>query len=244
MIATPLRPAHDDALDPSGYEPVLSTALEPYVDELPMLVEAGTNWSSSRLSSAAEGCIARFAADEADLKSAELGGLGRVSGSRHPRLGGVLHGRLAVGSAAADALAIGVEQTLRAGYQVALATHQVADVPVHHVDADELWAAFVPTSYRIPRTVSATAWELCRFDRYWVSLLDELGLVGDARRLGLGRLSPLSRSIRGLSTVGVALAISERGGRRERSSLDRQPRRERFRPTRPMPPAPGPRALG
>lgn len=247
MIATPIRPDEDSSLDLPAEEleePAGSLALAPFADELPSsLDDAGTDWSNGTFSTAAERCIARFAAAEADVASPELAGLGRVSGSRYPRLGGVLHGRLSAGSVAADALTVGVEQTLRAGYQVALATQQVADVPVRHVAADELWAAFVPASYRIPRSVAVTAWEVCRFDEYWVSLLDELGLHGDARRLGLGRVSPLSRSIRGLSTVGVALAVSERGGRRERYAVDRQPRRERYRPSRGMPPAPRLRAV-
>src|SRR4051794_896698 len=45
-------------------------------------------------SDAAEVCIARFAAAEADVTSAALTGLGRTSGVRFPRLGGVLHGRI------------------------------------------------------------------------------------------------------------------------------------------------------
>ena len=47
-------------------------------------------------------------------------------------------------------------------------------------------------------------------------LLVELGLAGDAHRFAKGHVSPLSRSIRGLSTVGVALALTERGGRYDR----------------------------
>ena len=139
-------------------------------------------------------------------------GVGRVSAVRFPRLGGVLHGRIAPATRAAALLTGGAERTIRAGYQAAVATHQVADVRVERADADELWDAFLPVSYRIPRSVAAAAWEVCRFDVFWVELLTELGLDGDANRFGNGHVSPLSRSIRGLSTVGVALALAERGG--------------------------------
>ncbi len=176
-------------------------------------------------SSAAEACIARFAASEADVTSAEITGLGRISGVRFPRLGGVLHGRVEPGSPEAALLQQAVERTIRAGYQTALTTAQVARVPVLHDDADELWAAFVPASYRIPRRVAATAWEVCRFDDLWVGVLEELGLEGDALRFANGHVSALSRSIRGLSTVGLMLALSERGGRHDRQAV--RPRRLR-----------------
>ena len=135
----------------------------------------------------------------------------------------MLHGRIAPGTGGrpADRAA---ERTIRAGYQAALATHQVASVPIEHGDADELWDAFVPASYRIPRCVAATVWDVCRFDVFWVELLTELGLDGDANRFGNGHVSPLSRSIRGLSTVGVALALAERGGRHDRLTSGRRVR--------------------
>ena len=141
---------------------------------------------------------------------------------RFPRLGGVLHGRVADDARTAALVVLDVEQTVRAGYLAALATEEVAAEPVQIASASELWDAFVPASYRIPRSIAATAWELCRFDDYWVRRLEELGLEGDARRLGKARTSALSRSIRGLSTVGVALAIAERGGRYDRATFGRQ----------------------
>lgn len=176
----------------------------------------------------AEACLVHFAASEADVSTPDLAGLGRQSPARFPRLGGVLHGRVDPGSHAAALLLSGTEQTIRIGYQAALATQPVADEPVVYRDAQPLWAAFVRASYRVPRAVAATAWELCRFDELWVALLTDIGLAGDANRFGKGQVSPLSRSIRGLSTVGVALALTERGGR-----LDgpRAPRRD-------LPPAP------
>jgi hypothetical protein len=180
-------------------------------------------------SSTAEACIARFAADEADVSSADIVGIGRISGVRFPRLGGVLHGRIEPGSREAALLQSAVERTIRAGYQTALNTEQVARIPVLHDDTDALWAAFVPASYRIPRRVAATAWEVCRFDDFWVGVLEELGLDGDAARFANGQVSALSRSIRGLSTVGLMLALAERGGRRDRQvGRPRRPRRHRF----------------
>jgi hypothetical protein len=184
-----------------------------------------SSWSSEddtthRLA-AAEACIARFAAAEADVSSGDLVGLGRVSGVRFPRLGGVLHGRVEPGSPAAQQLVSAVERTIRAGYHTALAMTQVAKVPVVHDNADELWAAFVPNSYRIPRRVAATTWEVCRFDDFWVDVLEELGLEGDAVRFLNGHVSALSRSIRGLSTVGMMLALAERGGRHDRLQTGR-----------------------
>jgi hypothetical protein len=188
-------------------------------------------------SSAAEACITRFAAAEADVASADIHGLGRISGVRFPRLGGVLHGRVEPGSRDAALLLSAVERTIRAGYQTALTTEQVARVPVLHDDADDLWAAFVPASYRIPRRVAATAWEVCPFEDFWVGVLEELGLEGDAIRFANGRVSALSRSIRGLSTVGMMLALAERGGRHDRLASAR-PRRSYRSGGRKMPRAP------
>jgi hypothetical protein len=197
----------------------------------------GWDWSAS---SAVEACIARFAADETDVSSPDIVGLGRISGVRFPRLGGVLHGRIQPGSADAALLESAAARTIRAGYQTAVAMVQVAKVPAIHHDADALWAAFVPASYRIPRRVAATAWELCRFDDFWVDVLEELGLEGDALRFANGHVSALSCSIRGLSTVGMMLALSERGGRHDRTAG--RPRRLRGRRAgrRGMPPAPRP----
>ena len=174
-----------------------------------------------RDSVAVEACIARFAVAEADVSSADLVGLGRVSGVRFPRLGGVLHGRFEPGSLEATLLASAVERTIRAAYHTALAMTQVAKVPVVHDDPDELWRAFVPNSYRIPRRVAATTWEVCRFDDFWVDVLQDLGLDGDAARFARGHVSALSRSIRGLSTVGMMLALAERGGRHDRLQTGR-----------------------
>jgi hypothetical protein len=189
-------------------------------------------------SSAAEACLARFAADEADVSSADIVGHGRISGVRFPRLGGVLHGRIDPGSPEAALLQSAVERTIRAGYQTALNTAQVARVPVLHDDAEDLWTAFAPASYRIPRRVATTAWEVCRFDDFWVGVLEELGLDGDAARFANGQVSALSRSIRGLSTVGLMLALVERGGRHDRQAArPRRSRRHRFG-GRTMPQAP------
>ena len=119
---------------------------------------------------------------------------------------------------------------------------QVTKVPVAHDDTDELWEAFVPTSYRIPRRVAATAWEVCRFDEFWVDVLGQLGLDGDAVRFANGHVSALSRSIRGLSTVGMMLALAERGGRHDRLQAGRQRPRMHRSARREMPAAP--RAFG
>jgi hypothetical protein len=219
-------------------ELIVGTSLEPVADRLPATVVDPGGRESFRLSGAAEVCIARFAADEADVARADLHGLGRVSAVRYPRLGGVLHGRVGPGTRAAGLVVVGAEQTIRAGYHAALATHQVGDEPVLLDDATALWDAFLPASYRIPRTVAAIAWDVCRFDEFWVHLLGDLGLDGDAKRFGNGHVSPLSRSIRGLSTVGVALALTERGGRHDRRATGmRRPASQR-REGRALPPAP------
>jgi len=189
-------------------------------------------------SRAAEACIARFAAAEADVSSDDLVGLGRVSGVRFPRLGGVLFGRVDPGSIEAEVLRSAIERTIRAGYHTALAMPQVRKVAVVHDDADELWDAFVPTSYRIPRRVAATTWEVCRFDDLWVGVLEQLGLDGDAARFANGRVSTLSRSIRGLSTVGMMLALAERGGRHDRLQTGRLRPRTYRSVRREMPAAP------
>jgi hypothetical protein len=218
----------DDALD----DPLTAIDLG---TEIVRCAEMG--WDASA-SSTAESCITRFAADEANVSSADIVGLGRVSGVRYPRLGGVLHGRIEPGSLEAARLQAAVERTIRAGYQTALSAPQVAKVSVLHHNADALWAAFVPASYRSPRRVAATAWEACRFDEFWVGVLEELGLDGDAVRFANGQVSALSRSIRGLSTVGLMLALTERGGRHDRQAArPRRPRRHRFG-GRTMPPAP------
>jgi hypothetical protein len=168
----------------------------------------------SATTDAAEWCIRRFAALETDVASAELTGVGRDSGVRFPRLGGLLHGRVAPGSHAASLLTGGAERTIRAGYVLALDADGLADAPVQHTTPDELWAAFVPASYRIPRQAAAPTIDDSDDDERWTSLLRELGLVRDATRLARGRVSPLSRSIDGLRTVGVALAVTERAARR------------------------------
>jgi len=239
MIATPTRPDFDDdAFDDGDDDLVVGTSLVPLGVRVPVAAVDGPDWAGHVLSDAAEACIASFAGLEADVSSGELSGVGRVSAVRFPRLGGVLHGRIAPGSRAAALLTTAVERTIRAGYQAALATQQVASVPVEHRDAEELWAAFVPVSYRIPRSVATTTWDVCRFDLFWVELLTELGLDGDANRFGNGHVSPLSRSIRGLSTVGVALALAERGGRHDRLSTARRTTRGLRRQGRGLPPAP------
>jgi hypothetical protein len=189
------------------------------IDVLPTDPFAGSGADAH--SGAAEACIARFAAAEADVSSDDIVGLGRVSGVRFPRLGGVLFGRVDPGSVEAEVLRSAIERTILAGYHTALAMPQVAKVPVVHDDADELWEAFVPNSYRIPRRVAATTWEVCRFDDFWVGTLEQLGLEGDAVRFANGHVSALSRSIRGLSTVGMMLALAERGGRHDRLQTGR-----------------------
>jgi hypothetical protein len=198
------------------------------------------DWASFAPTAPAEACLVRFAAHEADVADADLNGLGRQSAARFPRLGGVLHGRVAPGSHAAAQLFAGTEATIRAGYQAALATRQVAREPVVYDDAATLWDAFLPVSYRIPRPVAATVWTVCGFEELWVSLLTDLGLEGDANRFGNGQVSPLSRSIRGLSTVGVALALTERGGRYDRQRGGRRTPRSRRHLVirRDLPPAP------
>lgn len=256
MIATPCRPdpaaASDAAPDAEhgpgpldgvlGDDDVVGNDLPPSTALVPALLVdgAGGQGASSRPTRAAESCLVRFAALEADVSNGDLAGVGRVSAVRFPRLGGVLHGRIAPATRAAELLTGGAERTIRAGYQAAVATHQVADVRVERADVDELWDAFLPVSYRIPRSVAATAWEVCRFDVFWVELLTELGLDGDANRFGNGHVSPLSRSIRGLSTVGVALALAERGGRHDRLATGRPAVRNLRRVGRAMPAAPRP----
>lgn len=242
MIASPSRPDLDDDAtlgDELDLERAVGSAVALFEDGLSGLRrQQDEDGSGSPLTDAAERCIARFAACEADVTSAELAGLGRVSSVRFPRLGGVLHGRVAAGGHAAALLTVGVERTVRAGYRAAVATHQVANVPVEHVDVEDLWDAFLPASYRIPRAVAATTWEIGRFDEFWANLLVTLGLDGDATRLANGRVSPLSRSIRGLSTVGMALALTERGGRHDRFPVGRLPTRGHRRAGGGVPPAP------
>jgi hypothetical protein len=198
-------PQHDVHLD---------TALVLAADLMPtQLVE----WDGSSVASAAaEACIARFAAAEADVSSADLGGLGRTSGVRFPRLGGVLHGRIEPGSPEAELLRSAVARTIRAAYHLAESTEQVAKQPISLDGLDDLWPAFVANSYRVPRRVAASAWDVCRFDDFWVGVLEQLGFEGDASRFANGHVSALSRSIRGLSTVGMMLALVERGGRHDR----------------------------
>jgi hypothetical protein len=237
--------ALDDELAPApltaielGAEIVLSGAS--------MVVDSLTSGEWEALASdAAEACIARFADAEADVASSDLAGLGRTSGVRFPRLGGALYGRIVPGSAAEAILRDAIERTIRAGYHTALAMQQVTRVPVLHEDEDELWAAFAPESYRLPRRVAAMTWEICRFDDFWIGVLEELGLEGDAVRFAKGHVSALSRSIRGLSTVGLALALAERGGRHDRLQSGRpRPFRAHRRAGRAMPRAPRPAHAG
>jgi hypothetical protein len=236
-MMAPLHPEFEGTADVDvDLELLVGTSLEPIEYRLPATVVGPRD--GFRPTGAAEVCLTRFATDEADVSRGDLHGLGRASAVRFPRLGGVLHGRVAPGTRAATLVVVGAERTIRAGYQAALATNQVADEPVLHDDATALWGAFLPASYRIPRTVAAVAWDVCRFDEFWVHLLGELGLDGDAKRFGNGHVSPLSRSIRGLSTVGVALALTERGGRHDRRATGmRRPASQR-REGRALPPAP------
>jgi len=198
--------------------------------------------SSYRPTAPAEACIARFARLEADVSHDGLVGVGRHSAARFPRLGGVLHDRIAPGSEEAALLLTGTTQTALAGYQVVVATGEVANEAIAHHDTEALWAAFVPVSYRVPQPIAQSIWDVCRFEDYWVALLVELGLDGDASRFGNGQTSSLSRSIRGLSTVGTALALAERGARRERLRPQRRPGRERRIERWDLPPVP--RRLG
>jgi hypothetical protein len=186
------------------------------------------DWSSSyRPTPPADACIVRFAHLEADVSHGELVGLGRQSAARFPRLGGVLHERVEPGGDAAALVLAATTRTIRAGYQAVLATGQVADDEIVHHDAEDLWATFVPMSYCVPRAVAQVAWDVCRFEDMWVAVLDELGMERDASRLAGGQVSPLNRSIRGLSTVGVALALAERGARHERQRARRRSLRPR-----------------
>ena len=73
-----------------------------------------------------------------------------------------------------------------------------------------------PTPTASRDRVAAAAWDVCRFDEFWVDVIDQLGFEGDAGRLANGHVSALSRSIHGLSTVGMMLALVERGGRHDR----------------------------
>jgi hypothetical protein len=230
-----------DASPPDDVAPLtaieLGAEIAMSVDVLDIDPFTSDGWESMR-SEAAEACIARFAAAESDLTSSALSGLGRKSGARFPRLGGVLHGRVAPDSASAALLRRAVERTIRAGYHTALSMEQVSKVPVLYDDVDGLWTAFVPASYRLPRRVAATTWVVCRFDEYWTGVLAELGLDGDAVRFANGHVSALSRSIRGLSMVGLMLALTERGGRHDRLQSARVRPMGARRRGRGMPPAP------
>lgn len=222
-----------DAATPDDVPPLTAIELGTQIAMSLDVVDIDALVADSRdsvLTDAAEACIARFAAAESDVTSSALSGLGRRSGARFPRLGGVLHGRLAPGSADAALLCEAVERTIRVGYCTALSMQQVSQVPVLHSDVEDLWAAFVPDSYRLPRRVAASTWEVCRFDELWIGVLEELGLDGDAVRFANGHVSALSRSIRGLSTVGLMLALAERGGRHDRLQSARgRPMRARRR---------------
>jgi hypothetical protein len=222
-----------DAAPPGDVPPLTAIELQAEIAMSLPVVDIGSLVADSQesvLTDAAEACIARFAAAESDLTSPALSGLGRTSGVRFPRLGGVLHGRLAPDSADAALLRDAVERTIRAGYCTALSMEQVSKVPVLYDDTEALWAAFVPDSYRLPRRVASTTWEVCRFDEFWTGVLEELGLDGDAARFANGHVSALSRSIRGLSTVGLILALAERGGRHDRLQSGRvRPMRARRR---------------
>ena len=55
-------------------------------------------------------------------------------GTRFPRLGGVLHGRVADDAHTAALVMLDVTETVRAGYLAALATEEVAAEPVQIVD--------------------------------------------------------------------------------------------------------------
>ena len=238
MIATLTRPPFGDDNYPidDDAELVVSSSLELAAERSPVWPADQDRWDGTAfLSPSAEQCVIRFAAAEADVASPELVGLGRQSAVRFPRLGGVLHGRVAPESRAALMLTTGAARTIRAGYHAALATHQVAGEPVEHRSVDELWNAFVPASYRIPRSIAAIAWNVCRFDEFWEDLLLELDLDREAHRVGHGYASPLQRSIRGLSTVGVALAVTERGAQHERLAAGRRAVRAHRGALPPMP---------
>ena len=238
MITALIRPPFADEnppLDDDDVDILPSTSLALTTTRSSLLSPEDGAWNGDALLQPAESCVIRFAAVEADLTRPDLVGLARHSATRLPRLGGVLHGRVAPGSRAALALTTGVARTIRAGYQAALATQQVAARPIAYDSVDELWDAFVPASYRVPRSVAAITWDMCRFDEFWEGLLLELGLDREAHRIRQGYRSPLQRSIRGLSTVGVALAVTERGVHHERLAAGRRADRH---PRRALPPAP------
>ena len=248
MIATLTRPPFGD--EPSTFDdddlgvivdPPTGTALQLAAERLPAGIgERASRWEDAPfLNPAAEQCVVRFAAAEADVASSDPIGLGRTSAVRFPRLGGVLHGRVAPGTREALMLTTGAARTIRAGYHAALTTRRVAGEPIEHRSADELWDAFVPVSYRIPRSVAAIAWDVCRFEELWVELLLALDLEREAYRIGNGYASTLQRSIRGLSTVGVALAVTERGAHPEALAAGRRAARAQRGA---LPPAPQPRA--
>ena len=114
------------------------------------------------ITDAAEACIARFAAPSRRRQRRPASALGRVlrrpvpaprRGAPRARRAGQPARRCCERRRAHDPRRLPARPSTTDGS---------ADAPVQHVDPDELWAAFVPTSYRIPRRVAATTWEVCR----------------------------------------------------------------------------------
>ena len=160
---------------------------------------------------AADECIRRFATIEADVSMAQFRGLGRSTAYKFPRLGGALHAKVSPGRSAAATLQAAVERTIHAGYLALLTTEQVSTAPIVTATAEELWRTFIPVSYGVPAHLRNTALDLCAFDTFWFAVLERCGLGKDVKQWKGGRQSPMSQSIGGLCTVGVALSLAERG---------------------------------
>jgi hypothetical protein len=159
---------------------------------------------------AADACIRRFATIEADVSMAQFKGLGRGTAYKFPRLGGALHGKVSPGSSAAATLQAAVERTIHAGY-LAVLTERGSTAPIVVVTAEELWSAFIPVSYDLPEHLRNIALDLCAFDAFWFAVLERCGLGKDVKDWKSGRPSQIRQSIGGLCSVGVALALAERG---------------------------------
>lgn len=166
-------------------------------------------WLKVANSEQALNIIRRFSAHEGDVGNKELLGLGRMSSSSFPRIGGVWAKEARKRSVDRRAVAGLIEEVLHASYLTTLLLIAKARVSPPVIDGERLWNGFVPLALRCDEALFSSLGDAVAFEVYVVGYLQVCGLK-DAASAVERHKQPEIRALSGLFGVGAQLALVER----------------------------------
>lgn len=170
-------------------------------------------WLAGSSTNSAIACMRRFAVVEANVQNKDLKGVGRISSSSFPRMGGVISKSAHKAGVSSSEIQSLVERTVQSGYLCLLLIHllHVGNVPeVVVTDEEKLWKLWIPMSYQAPTGWMDEVSHVAAFVSFWSGGLKQLGMNKVSSEVTNQR-SDVCRSLSGLVGVGVTLALAERG---------------------------------